>query len=451
MRYFAIFFALFFPAIASAHAFGTQFTLPLPVRFYIVGGTLAFVASCAVLMLFSEPAGHMSARLRTIRVPGLSKLAAVLSVLGLVLAGVIVFLAIAGSGDFTTNPAPNIFWVLFLLLFAYMTAVVGGLWKLINPFHTICSAIVHSREREAPRWLPYVAPALFFVLLWIELMSGYGAIPVMLAVFFCFYLALCIVMSFVFGVQTWFAHGEYFNMFFGLIGKVAPVQLDETSITLSLPGERLAFERAPHIAVLLFILVMLGSTVVDGLRETRAWWDFIFAFNLTSPEVLYTTELLLLLTMPFFLFGLFALALSATKLLTRIVLSVPDLMLTFAYSLLPIAIAYHFAHYFTLILSSGQQFIAQVSDPLHRGLDVFGTAQYQINPALIEADSVWYIQLSVIVLGHVLAAVVSHRIARRLFPTTKGVILSQLPMIVLMVFYTAFGLWTLAQPFMAGA
>jgi hypothetical protein len=192
---------------------------------------------------------------------------------------------------------------------------------------------------------------------------------------------------------------------------------------------------------------MLGSTVFDGLRETSAWWDFIFAFKLSEPIVFYCTGVLALFLLPFLLFGLYTLAIWGMKALTRIDMSLQDLRLQFGYSLVPIAIAYHFAHYFGLVLSQGQSVIAQISDPFTRGWNLFGTAAYQVNLGLIGADKVWYLQLGAIVLGHILAAIVAHRIALRIFKTRRDVVVSQLPMLILMVFYTAFGLWSLSQPF----
>ncbi len=58
-----------------------------------------------------------------------------------------------------------------------------------------------------------------------------------------------------------------------------------------------------------------------------------------------------------------------------------------------------------------------------------------------------FIQLTVIVLGHAYAAYLAHQIALTEFKEKKQAVVSQLPLLVLMVFYTAIGLWILAQPF----
>src|SRR3989338_6824098 len=45
---------LFAPVVAFAHAFGQQYTLPLPVSFYITGGVAAFIASWAFLVFIDN-------------------------------------------------------------------------------------------------------------------------------------------------------------------------------------------------------------------------------------------------------------------------------------------------------------------------------------------------------------------------------------------------------------
>ena len=74
----------------------------------------------------------------------------------------------------------------------------------------------------------------------------------------------------------------------------------------------------------------------------------------------------------------------------------------FAHSLVPIALAYVAAHYFTLLLFQGQA-IVLASDPLGKGSDIFGTADSQIDYTLIGADATWYWQVGFVVAGHVAA------------------------------------------------
>ena len=51
-----------------------------------------------------------------------------------------------------------------------------------------------------------------------------------------------------------------------------------------------------------------------------------------------------------------------------------------------------------------------------------------------------------IVVGHIIAVVLAHLTATRLFADHRRVILSQLPMVMVMVGYTMLSLWIIAQP-----
>jgi hypothetical protein len=119
-----------------------------------------------------------------------------------------------------------------------------------------------------------------------------------------------------------------------------------------------------------------------------------------------------------------------------------------ALSFLPIAAGYHVAHYLTALLTQGQYAIAALSDPLHRGDDFLGLGPHWVSFGfLAQAHLVWRIWIAqfLIILGaHVAAVLIARRIAMG-----RGLRLSalaELPLTVLMVLYTSFGLWLLAAP-----
>jgi hypothetical protein len=59
---------------------------------------------------------------------------------------------------------------------------------------------------------------------------------------------------------------------------------------------------------------------------------------------------------------------------------------------------------------------------------------------------IWNLQAAAIVIGHIVAVLAAHRLAFRLHETHRAAALSQLPLAVLMVGYTVFGLWLLSTP-----
>ncbi len=118
----------------------------------------------------------------------------------------------------------------------------------------------------------------------------------------------------------------------------------------------------------------------------------------------------------------------------------------FAASLLPIAVAYHLAHYASYLALAGQLMLPIASDPLGFGWDLFGTANHRIDLGVINAEGVWWTAAAALVIGHALSVFVAHAEAMRLFPDRRQAIRSQLPMMVFMVGLTSLSLWILAQP-----
>jgi hypothetical protein len=51
-----------------------------------------------------------------------------------------------------------------------------------------------------------------------------------------------------------------------------------------------------------------------------------------------------------------------------------------------------------------------------------------------------------IIIGHVVAVYLAHVVALKLFATRRAALISQIPMVALMVLYTSLSLWILAQP-----
>jgi hypothetical protein len=58
---------------------------------------------------------------------------------------------------------------------------------------------------------------------------------------------------------------------------------------------------------------------------------------------------------------------------------------------------------------------------------------------------VWYVQVALIVWGHVVAVFEAHRVSLGLQVSARSAVLAQAPLILLMVGYTFTGLWVLGQ------
>ncbi len=122
-------------------------------------------------------------------------------------------------------------------------------------------------------------------------------------------------------------------------------------------------------------------------------------------------------------------------------------MTAFALTLVPIALVYNAAHNYSYVLVQSQYVVPLLNDPLQRGWHLWpATATFTPSFALAQASTVWYAQIVLIVIGHIVAVVLSHLRANSLFKSAQRALLSQYPMLLLMVVYTFTSLWILAQP-----
>jgi hypothetical protein len=80
-----------------------------------------------------------------------------------------------------------------------------------------------------------------------------------------------------------------------------------------------------------------------------------------------------------------------------------------------LAIAYHLAHYFSLLAIAGQFIIPLASDPFGYGWDLLGTTLYRIDIGLVDARFIWYLAVAAIVIGHIIAVWIGHVTAYTVF------------------------------------
>lgn len=120
------------------------------------------------------------------------------------------------------------------------------------------------------------------------------------------------------------------------------------------------------------------------------------------------------------------------------------LALRFTQSLVPIALAYVVAHYFSLVVFQGQALASMISDPLAEGSDFFGTAGAGVDLNAVSAHVIWYVQVGALVTGHVAGLLLGHDRALVTFKRNADALQSQYWMLAVMVGYTGLGLWLLS-------
>jgi hypothetical protein len=305
---------------------------------------------------------------------------------------------------------------------------------VLNPWKVIYPKGLFKLPPAVSVW-PAVALLLAFA--WIEIVWDGNAVPANIAWLALGYSLLTWTGMFVFGREAWLKSGEVFTVYFGFIARLAPIKWKANNeLHLRPPAAGLLDPRPLSWSEAFFVIVMLAIVTFDGLRETPLW--------AVSDAHWTATATAGLLAMPW----VFALVILGVCALMAWVTgaAASDLARVFVPTLLPIALAYHVAHYLSYLLVAGQVVIALASDPLGRGWDLFGTARYQIAVGIVGARFAWYTSVIVIVAGHVLAMYVAHRLALERFRDRPSARRSQYPLAALMVGYTMLSLWILAQP-----
>jgi hypothetical protein len=119
------------------------------------------------------------------------------------------------------------------------------------------------------------------------------------------------------------------------------------------------------------------------------------------------------------------------------------IFVAYSYSVLPVALFYHLAHNAMHLLMEGPDIIPLLSDPMGAGADWFGTASWEVAPIMAQ-QNIWYLQVGLILVGHIFGVIVAHRISRGLFSDPRDSIRSLVPMLVFMVSLSVLGLWLMS-------
>jgi len=465
-------------SVVFAHSFGRLYNLPVPFWMYLYGAAAALAVSFVLIGYFVTVGSALTTKaprdlshaawvgkLRRLRVMPVLK---VMSVLGLLMCLLTGFF---GSDNPYFNFSMTFFWIVFVLGFTYFTACVGDLYASLNPLRLIAAMLNRvwtgfSRARCAyPVALSYW-PALLFYMAFIGIELFAHTKPFSLATILLTYSVINLFGVWWVGSAAWFRYCEFFSVFLNLMSRMAPLDYAPGRLRLRAPFMGLLETRVESYALLLFVLFSLSSTAFDGLRETLPWVQLFWAdkFNILTPLLgkppvyfyamlrpIYTAyEVACLVISPFIYLAVYLLFIAITKWITRSSFTLRELALRFGFSLLPIALVYNITHYYTLIYTQGTKIISIVSDPFGMGWDLFGTAQMFRGALLPDMGVVWHTQVGLIVFGHIVSVYLAHIEALRTFETPRKAMLSQLPMLGLMMVFTASGLWILAQPITGG-
>ncbi len=432
-----------------AHGIGGREDLPLPLGWAVASAAVAVVVSFVALgVLWHEPrlrsadAGRpLPARAAALLDSRTTRL--VLGAAGLVATAWTLLALVLGKDD-ARNPVP---WVVFVLLWVGLvpvSVVFGPVWRRVNPLrllHAGLNRALRLDPTEGLRTLPvglgwWPAATGLAAFAWFELAYPESTTLPALRWAIALYASVHLLAALTFG-SRWFDRGDAFEAWSGLYGRISPLgRRHDGTLVLRAPLVGLDAVR-PAPGLVATVSVMLGSTVYDGFSGSTAWVRF--AQSQAVPRTLVSTVGLALtvLAVGGLLVGC---ALAAGRLGgARDLRPLPGL---FAPSVVPVALGYVVAHYYSFLVLEGQNALVKLSDPLGTGADWLGTAGLAPNAALVSPGIVADLQVVAIVVGHVLGVVVAHDRAVSLFPRARAVA-GQVPLLVLMVTLTCTGLFLL--------
>jgi len=453
----AIIVPLLLPTSAFAHASDRGHVLLLPTGYYFLGGAVAVAISFLVLALLpaSAPARLWRRRLPLAKAGEGARVA--VSLLSFVFFAMLIAAGFFGSRDPLSNPLPLTIWTLLWAGLVLAQGVLGDVWRWLNPWYgpwRLAANLLGPRACwRLPAWLGcWPAFVLFFAFAWFELVDPAPDDPARLATAAGLYWLVSFLAMLVFGYRPWCRRGEFLTLFLAMVARFGVVERKGRRLALCLPGAKL-FDVAPLPASgTAFILLALSSVSFDGLAKTFFWLGLNGVNPLDFPgrSALIGTGTMGLAATFVLLAGAFLAAVRLGQHLAGDQAPLARAAGLLVWSIVPIALAYHIAHYLTALLVDAQYALVALSDPFGRGWDLVGTAHMPVSAGIVAgARSAWWlwnVQAGAVIAGHVLAVLVAHGLAARLHAGRRGVVLSQIPLTLLMIGYTVFGLWLLAAP-----
>lgn len=429
-----------------AHGVGSRADLPLPAWLFAYSAAFALLISFVALrFLWRRPLLARAARGHSVQgtVDSAARAATVVAqVLALVLFVTTLVAAWFGVDSPTGNLAPVALYVIFWVGMQALSAVFGDVWRRVNPLWTIAAAVERTRGAgagpvPATGWWASHWPATLGLtaFLWLELAYHEPASVPAVAVFLTLYTGAVLTATNTFGAG-WVRTGDGFAVLFSLLAALSPLHRDdEDRLRIRVPGAGVAsVETRPGTMAL--VLVVLGATSFDGVGRTRWWADIVGSrrgWSLTAANTIGMAATIAVVAAAFLVAARLVGALAGDD------VGLLEQARRWAPSLIPIVLAYSIAHYFSLVVFEGQNFLALLSDPLGVGWDLFGTADNLIDYTLVTTDQIAYVQVAAIVIGHIGGVVGAHdRAVERYAPRTAAV--SQYPLLGVMIAYTVSGL-----------
>jgi hypothetical protein len=437
--------------VAPLHGLGGAKDLPIPASLAIAGGTAALIVSfCVLVLAWRKPryAGRAAGRplpAGLARLLDSSAWAWALRLLGLLVAGWFAWALVAGP-DLVTNPVFGMFYVLLWVGIVPASVLFGRIFRALSPVRTLNLLFAKATGGDPGRGLmPYPAalgswPAAvgLFAFVWLELVNPHSAYLGPVRIWLAVYFAVMLIGSAVFG-DTWLSRADPFEAYSDLLAKLSPWgrRSDGTLVWRSPLANLATTEARPGLVAM--VAVLFGSTAFDSYKDTLRWVRFVDDLG-GNVELLNTLALLGFCAAIGVSFTIATRNTSVDPSTGPAHRALPSLL---AHSVVPIIVGYMTAHYLSFFVEQGQTTLIQLSDPMVKGQNLLGTANWSVNYWLsYHPSTLADIKVLAVVVGHILGVVAAHDRALEVLPKRHQVV-GQLGLLVIMVAYTATGLYLL--------
>ncbi len=432
-----------------AHGIGGAKDLPIPAEYAMAGAGAALAVSFIVLALaWRKPRFDAATQGRPVpawlaSLVDSPAFAMVLRVLGFAFFAYVVWAAVAGP-DLLLNPTFGVVYVLLWVGLVPMSLLFGPFYKAVSPMRTIHLAftkLTGGRPEEGiaklPAWVGVWPAALgLLAFVWLELVYPGSTYLSPVRLWFAAYIAIAIVGAAVFGSE-WLEKADPFEVYSTLVGHLSVFgrTADGTLVLRSPLGNLDGVPPWPGLVGV--VSVLFGSTAFDSFKDSNEWLKFTQSVSMSST-VLDLIALLVFCAVVGVTFSAATMATGVQEEFGRRTL--PD---RFAHSVVPIIVGYVVAHYLSYFVEVGQQTVVQLSDPLGKGWNLLGTADWTVSYWLSTHPTFLAIlKVLSVVTGHVLGVIAAHDRAVKLLPK-RHQLTGQLPLLFVMVFYTVTGLYLL--------
>ncbi|MEM7269927.1 MAG: hypothetical protein AAF401_11820, partial [Pseudomonadota bacterium] len=410
------------------------------------------VVALTVLLLIATPGGMVRTLFqpRRLAIPDPEWARHAVSLFSLACLLSLIWIGLDGPRDPLSNLAPLTFWTLFWIGAVALAGLLGDIWRWLNPWTGLYALLGIRPSLNLPERVGHWPALALLIAFWAFLLADVAPDdPARVAQGLGLYWLLVLVGMSLFG-SAFLERCEAFTVLFRLYGALSPIRIGADG-GIGAPGWRILAAPA-SLSLGFFALASLGAGSFDGLNETFWWLAQIGVNPLEFPgrsAVVAPTLTGLALAI-----ALLVLVFSAIVWIGFLLVSAssdaPSAIPRLALSVLPIAFGYHVAHYLTAFLVNGQYVVAALSDPWASGADFLGIQPFYVTTGFFNqlgsVRAIWLTQAGAVVIGHVWAVLLAHRIALDFFPTGRRAALATAPLSLFMIAYTFLGLWLLAAP-----